>query len=96
MKLSKIKEIARRIAGLKKDEEDLVESQDGGGSSGGFIGKGKLTEYKGKEDSWILHQMDKGVEKGIPLEKGKDGQWELEGYKKREKLIATNIINKLS
>ena len=93
MNLFKIRMIARKIASLKKDEEDLIES-DGGGSSGAFIGKGKLTEYKGKEDSWILNQMDNGVDKGIQLNKGKGGQWEIDGYDKREKLIATNLIKK--
>ena len=42
-------------------------------SSSGFTGRGRLVEYKGKKDSWILNQMDKGkVDPGIERKTTKD------------------------
>jgi len=91
MNLDKIDLIACRIANIKKDR--LIQSNNS--SSGAFVGKGKLTEYKGEKDSWILNQMENGVEKGIPLGRGKDGQWKLDEYEKREKLIASSIVKSI-
>ena len=86
----KIVEIAKTIIGLDKKTR---KAQFGGSSA--FIGNGKLTSYKDKKDSWILDQMDNGIKKGIPLSKGNDGQWNIDGYTKREKIIAFSIINKV-
>ena len=83
----RVVKIARKMIGLGKRKK---KAQDGGSSA--FIGNGKLTKYKNKEDSWILDQMSNGVKKGIPLSKGEDGQWSLDGYKKREKIIALSIL----
>lgn len=48
---------------------------DAGSSSSAFIGKGKLTEYGDKKDSWILNQMNTGkVDHGISTGRDSDGQ----------------------
>ena len=57
--MDRIRHIARVIT--KKIIASGVSSQ------GGFSGKGRLTEYKDKSDSWILNQMKtKKVDQGIP------------------------------
>lgn len=56
---------------MNRYEKMVVRIAGGYPSSSGTTGRGRLVEYKGKKDSWILNQMDKGkVDSGIET-KGK-------------------------
>lgn len=52
---------------MNKRYWDIVERVANSQSSPAFVGRGKLTNYKDKSDSWILNQMktkkpDSGIE----------------------------------
>jgi len=73
---------------LIEENDDSTKVADGGTSSGGFTGRGVLTPYKGRKDSWILNQMEKGkVDPGIEMTKSKNKQ--IEFKTKAAKLILT-------
>lgn len=57
---------------------------NGATPSSGFTGKGKLTEYKDKDDSWILNQMKtQKVDPGIKRTREK-GQIKIKNTDKKK------------